>query len=76
MTSTRKHLGTLLLAVTFGFGLTTALMAPRAAVAQAVSGDITGVVTDVNKAVVVQADVVATNEATGVSYCAINNVLG
>jgi len=47
-----------------------------AAHAQAVSGDITGVVTDASKAVVVKANVVAKNVATGVSYAAVTNGIG
>jgi hypothetical protein len=46
------------------------------AYAQAVSGDITGVVTDTSKAVVVNASVVATNVATGVSHKALTNAVG
>ncbi len=47
-----------------------------AAHAQAVSGDITGVVTDASKAVLVKANVVAKNVATGVSYTAVTNGVG
>jgi hypothetical protein len=47
-----------------------------AAHAQAVSGDITGVVTDASKAVLVKANVVARNVATGVSYTALTNGVG
>jgi len=44
--------------------------------AQAVSGNIVGLVTDSNKSVVVRAEVVATNEATGVAYQAVTNSIG
>src|ERR1700676_1900866 len=76
MTLTKRLSVALLLALTLGFGLPTVLVAPRAAMAQAVSGDITGSVTDSNKAVVVRAEVVATNVATGVVYTATTNGVG
>ena len=44
--------------------------------AQAVSGNIVGLVTDSNKSVVVKAEVTATNEATGVVYQAVTNSIG
>jgi len=44
--------------------------------AQAISGDITGVVTDVNNAVVVKADIVVKNEATGAEFTATTNAEG
>src|SRR5258708_33839378 len=44
--------------------------------AQAISGDITGVVTDASKSVVVRAEVVATNQATGVVSTATTNAEG
>jgi hypothetical protein len=56
-------------------GFVTNFMAPVAH-AQAISGDITGVVTDASKAVVVRANVVAKNVATGVSSAATTNGLG
>jgi hypothetical protein len=56
-------------------GFVTNFMAPVAH-AQAISGDITGVVTDASKAVVVRANVVAKNVATGVSSAAPTNGLG
>jgi hypothetical protein len=44
--------------------------------AQAISGDITGVVRDASKAVLVKANVVATNVETGVAYPAFTNEVG
>src|ERR1700738_2224239 len=44
--------------------------------AQAVSGDITGLVTDSSKSVVVRAEVTATNQATGVVSTATTNAVG
>jgi hypothetical protein len=73
----KNHLGALLLAAATIFGLATlTLVAPPAAHAQAISGDITGEVTDVNKSVIVRASVQAKNVATGVSYEASTNETG
>jgi hypothetical protein len=77
MTLTKKYLGTLILAATTIIGLVTlVLVAPHAAYAQAISGDITGVVTDAGNAVIVRASLVAKNVATGVSYEASTNEVG
>ena len=48
----------------------------QALLGQAVSGEITGTVTDAKKAVVVKASIMATNEATGVSFSAVTNSVG
>ena len=76
MIPTRKHFGALLLGLTITLGLTTSILTPNTAKAQAVSGDITGVVMDSNKAVIVRANVVATNVATGIVYTATTNDVG
>ena len=76
MIPTRKHFGALLLGLTMTLGLTTSILTPNTAKAQAVSGDITGVVMDSNKAVIVRASVVATNVATGIAYTATTNGVG
>ena len=76
MIPTRKHFGALLLGLTMTLGLTTSILTPNTAKAQAVSGDITGVVMDSNKAVIVRANVVATNVATGIAYTATTNGVG
>ncbi len=76
MIPTRKHFGALLLGLTMTLGLTTSILTPNTAKAQAVSGDITGVVMDSNKAVIVRANVVATNVATGIAYTAATNGVG
>jgi hypothetical protein len=73
----KKHLGALLLAASTILGLATLpLLTPPAAHAQAISGDITGVVTDVNKAVILRANIVAKNVATGVTYAAVTSEVG
>ena len=76
MIPNRKHFGALLLGLTMTLGLTTSILTPNTAKAQAVSGDITGVVMDSNKAVIVRANVVATNVATGIAYTATTNGVG
>ena len=76
MIPTRKHFGALLLALVAILGLASTVLAPIPAVAQTISGDITGTVTDTTKAVIPQADVIATNEATGVSFTATTNPAG
>ncbi|HEY1986640.1 MAG TPA: TonB-dependent receptor [Terracidiphilus sp.] len=76
MIPTQKHLGALLLGVMMSFGLAAVLLVPYTARAQAVSGDITGVVTDANKSVIVKANVVAKNTATSVAYSAVTNAVG
>ncbi len=76
MIPTKKHFGALVLGALISIGMATSILAPPAAIAQAVSGDITGVVTDANKSVIVKANVMATNVATGVAYTATSNGVG
>lgn len=77
MIPAKKHLGALFLAAITIFGLATlALVAPPAAHAQTVSGDIIGTVTDSTKAAIAQANVEATNVATGVSFAAVTGAVG
>jgi len=76
MISTTKYLRALFLGATMSIGLVAIAFGPQAAMAQAVSGDVTGVVTDANKAVIVKASVVAKNVATGVTFTAVTNGIG
>ena len=62
----KKSLGAVLLSVTLAGGVTTTTLAPQTAHAQAVSGEITGTVTDASGAAVVGATVSVLNVATGV----------
>jgi len=76
MNGRAHYLRAVILGVFIVAGLIVQFAAPPVMHAQAVSGNIVGLVTDANKAVVVQASVTATNEATGVSYQAITNGVG
>jgi hypothetical protein len=76
MISTTKYLRALFLGATMSIGLVAIAFGPQAAMAQAVSGDVTGVVMDANKSVIVKANVVAKNVATGVTYTAVTNGIG
>lgn len=71
----RRHKMTMALCLLAICCFALSMIAP-AAHAQAISGDITGVVTDSSKAVLVKVNVVATNVATGVSYTALTNGVG
>lgn len=76
MISTTKYLRALFLGATMSIGLAAITFGPQAAMAQAVSGDVTGVVMDANKSVIVKASVVAKNVATGVTFTAVTNGIG
>ncbi len=76
MIPSAKHLRAQILGFTLCFGLAIGTLAPHAAMAQAVSGDITGTVVDSSKGVVVKATVVAINEATGVEHTGTTNGVG
>jgi Carboxypeptidase regulatory-like domain len=76
MIPTKKHLGALFLVAITLFGLATLVTVAPPAHAQAISGDITGVVADANNAVIPRASIEAKNVATGVSYAASTNEVG
>lgn len=76
MIPTKQFLKAVLLGALSSTGVATLLVAPTISRAQAVSGDITGVVTDAAKAVVPKATIKATNESTGVAYAATSNSVG
>lgn len=76
MNGRAHYLRAVILGVFIAAGLIVQFAAPPVIQAQAVSGNIVGLVTDVNKSVVVQAAVTATNEATGVSYQTVTNGVG
>jgi hypothetical protein len=76
MIFTSRHLRALLIGAALSVGLAAVTLAPQIALAQAVSGDITGVVTDASKAMVTRANVVATNVATGIVYTAVTDGVG
>src|SRR5579871_1773975 len=72
----RKTLGSLVLGAALAVGFATVFNASPVAYAQAISGEITGTVTDSAGAVVPAATVVATNVATGVVYRSESNSVG
>jgi hypothetical protein len=76
MTNWTKCLRATILGVGIAAGAMVTTLAPTVAFAQAISGDVTGVVMDANKAVVVRADVAITNTETGVSYKTVTNGQG
>lgn len=76
MISTAKYLRALTLGAAMSVGLVAVTLAPQAALAQAVSGEVTGLVTDQNSAVIVKAVVTATNVETGVAQKTLTNSIG
>src|SRR5579871_6277091 len=76
MIPTRNYFRALLVGLTMCLGLTTCIFIAQTAMAQTVSGDITGTVTDSSKAAIANASVAATNEATGLSFTAVTNGVG
>jgi hypothetical protein len=72
----RKPFSSMLLGAALTGGVFATCIAPSSAFAQAVSGEITGTVTDAAGAVVPNATLIATNTATGVTYNASSNSVG
>ena len=72
----KKSLGSALLGILLAGGVVAGTFAPQQILAQAVSGDITGTVTDTSGAAVSGAQVVATEVATGVKSTAVTNSSG
>jgi outer membrane receptor protein involved in Fe transport len=61
----KKHLRALILGAMMSAGLVTVTLAPRVALAQTSKGTLTGVVRDISGAVIVNANITATNSETG-----------
>jgi len=76
MIPTKKHLGALILGAALCVGLFDVTNTQTTAFAQAVSGSVTGLVTDPADAVIAKASIVATNVATGVVTTATTNGIG
>jgi len=76
MLPTKKHLRALILGVSMSIGLTTAVLVPAPAVAQADLGSVSGTVTDASGAVIGKAAVTLTNNATGAVRTSVTNSKG
>ena len=76
MSLNKKLLRSLLLGATLSVGMTSVTAIHNMAFAQAVSGSVTGLVTDPANAVITKASIVATNVATGVVTTATTNGIG
>jgi len=76
MIPTRKHFGAVLLGLTLSLGLTATVLAPPAAQAQADLGSVNGTVTDTSGAVIANASIKVTNNATGATRVTVSNGAG
>jgi hypothetical protein len=76
MTPKANFFYSLLLGVSLALGLSTCIMTPQKASAQAGLGTLTGVITDPSKAVVPNATVTLANKGTGFSRTATTNATG
>jgi hypothetical protein len=76
MLPTKKHLRALILGASMSIGLSTAILVPAPAVAQADLGAISGTVTDASGAVIAKAQVTVTNNATDAVRTSVTNSRG